>query len=119
MTQYTDFLERQLVKDDAILAKLTAVKPLDFANCLKHAFLSGVVAARNIPGHEPCDGPTLWTSYEPYTTGSYSRVTTALGTVVAKAVQDCTTCSHSAESSRDDPCYPCFWAGKYTNWEAQ
>lgn len=54
------------------------VKPLDFSNCLKHAFLSGVVAARNIPGHEPCDGPTLWTNYEPYVPGSYTRLTTAL-----------------------------------------
>jgi hypothetical protein len=59
------------------------VKPLDFSNCLKHAFLSGVVAARNILEHEPCDGPTLWTNYEPYVPGSYSRVTTALSRTTA------------------------------------
>ena len=54
------------------------IKPLDFSNCLKHAFLSGVVAARSIPVHEPCDGTMLWTNYEPYIPGSYARLTTAL-----------------------------------------
>ncbi len=54
------------------------IKPLDFSNCLKHAFLSGVVAARSIPVLEPCDGPMLWTDYEPYVPGSYTRLITAL-----------------------------------------
>lgn len=66
------------------------VKPLDFSNCLKHAFLSGVAAARAIPGHEPCDGPMLWTNYEPYVPGSYTRVTEALSTPY---------------------CWPCHYAG--------
>ena len=63
---------------EQLLATLAAVKPLDFANCLKHAFLAGVVAARNIPGHEPCDGQMLWTEYEPYEPGSYSNIVAAL-----------------------------------------
>lgn len=64
------------------LESLSAVKPLDFSNCLKHAFLSGVVAARAIPGDEPCDGPALWTRYEPYVPGAYSRLAAALSRTV-------------------------------------
>ena len=36
------------------------------ARMLKHAFQSGIVAARNIPGHEEIDGNKLWLDYEPY-----------------------------------------------------
>ena len=35
------------------------------ARMIRHAFLSGIVAARNTPGHEPIDGPKLFTEYEP------------------------------------------------------
>lgn len=33
---------------------------------LRHAFLSGFVAARNNPHHEPCSGQKAWAEYEPY-----------------------------------------------------
>jgi hypothetical protein len=36
------------------------------AASLEHAFLSGVVAARNIPQHEEICGPDLWKDYKPY-----------------------------------------------------
>ncbi|MEM7398741.1 MAG: hypothetical protein AAF354_07355 [Pseudomonadota bacterium] len=36
------------------------------ARLVQHAFLSGVVTARNIPGHEECDGPKLWAAYRPH-----------------------------------------------------
>jgi hypothetical protein len=36
------------------------------ARMLKHAFLSGFVAARNIPAHEESDGNKAWVDYEPY-----------------------------------------------------
>jgi hypothetical protein len=51
-------------------------RPLDLSNLLKHAFLSGIVAARNIPGHEPCDGPALWVDYEPDEHGPYELIAT-------------------------------------------
>ena len=35
------------------------------ARMLRHAFLSGIVAARNTPSHDPIDGPRLFTEYEP------------------------------------------------------
>ena len=35
------------------------------ARMIRHAFLSGIVAARNVPGHEPIDGPQLFVDYEP------------------------------------------------------
>ena len=54
------------------------VKPLYLTTILKHAFLSGVVAARNIPAGDPCDGPALWAEYEPYEPGSYTRILAAL-----------------------------------------
>ena len=54
------------------------VKPLDLSNILKHAFLSGVVAAREIAGHDECDGPALWAKYEPYEPGSYDRIRSSL-----------------------------------------
>ena len=54
------------------------VTPLDLAAVLKHAFLSGVVAARNIPAGDPCNGHALWASYEPYDPGPYARILAAL-----------------------------------------
>lgn len=62
------------------------VKALDLSNVLKHAFLSGVVAAREIAGHEECDGPALWTKYEPYVPGSYARILSTLTAAPAPAV---------------------------------
>ncbi|WP_336057339.1 hypothetical protein [Nitratireductor sp. CH_MIT9313-5] len=50
------------------------VRPLDLSNLLKHAFLSGVVAARNIPGHEECIGPELWPDYDPTACPAYDRI---------------------------------------------
>jgi hypothetical protein len=35
------------------------------ARMLKHAFLSGVVAAKNLPAHEPYNGNELWEDYDP------------------------------------------------------
>ena len=54
------------------------VKALDLSAILKHAFLSGVVAARSIPADYPCDGPDLWAEYEPYEPGPYTRILAAL-----------------------------------------
>lgn len=56
------------------VSDLVKVNPLDLSTVLKHAFLSGVVAARNTPAHEEINGPKLWTDYEPYEPGSYSRI---------------------------------------------
>ena len=51
------------------------VKPLDLSNILKHAFLSGIVAARNIPGHEEIIGPELWVDYNPeHKNPAYTRI---------------------------------------------
>ena len=36
------------------------------ARMMQHAFLSGIVAARNTPGYEEISGPKLWTEYEPH-----------------------------------------------------
>lgn len=55
-----------------------AVRPLDFSTVLRHAFLSGVAAARAIPAGDECDGPKLWTEYEPYEPGAYARILSAL-----------------------------------------
>lgn len=49
-------------------------KPLDFSNVLKHAFLSGFVAAREIPAGEECNGLDHFLNYEPYQPGSYERI---------------------------------------------
>lgn len=55
------------------------VKPLDLTQMLQHAFLSGFVAARNIPAHEPCDGNEAWAAYEPVYDGSpYDRIRAAI-----------------------------------------
>lgn len=54
------------------------VKPLDFSTVLRHAFLSGITAARAIIPGDECDGPKLWTAYEPYEPGAYSRILSAL-----------------------------------------
>lgn len=52
------------------------IRPVDrdLATMLKHAFLSGVVAARNIPGHEECVGVKLWVDYDPTGEAAFDRV---------------------------------------------
>lgn len=50
------------------------IRPLDFSNVIRHAFLSGAVAARKIPPGEECVGPDLWRDYQPYEPGSYYRL---------------------------------------------
>lgn len=37
-----------------------------FPRMLNHAFLSGFVAAREIPPGDECDGTKAWTEYEPH-----------------------------------------------------
>ena len=54
------------------------VKPLDIAYVQRHAFLSGVVAARNAPSHEPINGPALWLDYDPGDNPALSRILAAL-----------------------------------------
>jgi hypothetical protein len=54
------------------------VKPLDLSNVMKHAFLSGIVAARNIPGYEEINGPELWVAYDPQPNPAYDRIVAAL-----------------------------------------
>lgn len=36
------------------------------ARMMRHAFLSGVVAARSTPMYDDTDGLQLWTEYEPH-----------------------------------------------------
>jgi hypothetical protein len=56
-----------------------SLKPLDLSYVMKHAFLSGIVAARNIPGDQPIDGAALWLDYDPTGNQAYDRVVAALG----------------------------------------
>jgi len=62
------------------LTRLVAplVKPLDLSNVMKHAFLSGIVAARNIPGYDEINGPELWVAYDPQPNPAYDRIIAAL-----------------------------------------
>ena len=59
-------------------ARGVGVKPLDLPNVLKHAFLSGVVAAREIEAGEPCVGADLWVEYDPTGEAAYNRILAAL-----------------------------------------
>ena len=54
------------------------VRPLDLAIVQKHAFISGWVAARNVPAHEESDGNAAWVDYEPYEHGPLARIKAAL-----------------------------------------
>lgn len=65
-------------KAERALAGGVKVKALDFSTVLRHAFLSGVAAARSISANEECIGPDLWLQYEPYEPGAYSRILAAL-----------------------------------------
>ena len=58
------------------LSKL--VKPLDLSHVMRHAFLSGISAARNIPGHQEINGPELWLDYDPQPNPAYDRIIAAL-----------------------------------------
>lgn len=50
------------------------VKLLDLPYVQKHAFLAGVVAARNIPADQPCSGPLLWLDYDPGENPAVARI---------------------------------------------
>lgn len=50
------------------------VKPLDLSYVQKHAFLAGVVAARNVPPNNPCSGPLLWLDYDPGDNPALARI---------------------------------------------
>lgn len=39
-----------------------------FSRMMKHAFLSGFIAAREIPPGDECEGTKSWTEYEPHPT---------------------------------------------------
>lgn len=54
------------------------IRPLDLSTVLKHAFLSGFVAARQISPADTTDGNIHWTEYEPYEPGPYTRVKAVL-----------------------------------------
>lgn len=62
------------------------VKPLDLSYVMRHAFLSGVVAARNIPPGEECVGPTLWLDYDPRPNPAYDRILAAIEAPAQKPV---------------------------------
>ncbi len=68
------------------VAALVAVKPLDLSYVQKHAFLAGVVAARNIPPSQPCSGPLLWLDYDPGDNPALSRIRSALAAQPSPAV---------------------------------
>lgn len=70
----------QLVLASLPAPKEEEVKPLDLSNVAKHAFLSGVVAARNVPGHKECIGPDLWVDYDPAGEPSYHRILSVIDT---------------------------------------
>lgn len=59
------------------------------ATILKHAFLSGVVAARNTPAHEGIDGPALWTEYEPYSLQELEEISEAMNNKITNKDFDC------------------------------
>ena len=54
------------------------VRPLDLVVVQKHAFLSGWVAAKNVPAYEESDGNAEWVHYEPYERGPLARIKAAL-----------------------------------------
>lgn len=62
----------------ALPAVTVGVKPLDLSCVQKHAFLSGVVAARNVPPGDPCSGPLLWLDYDPGDHPALARILAAL-----------------------------------------
>ncbi|WP_127524645.1 hypothetical protein [Mesorhizobium sp. Z1-4] len=62
-----------------------AVKEFDLSNLLKHAFLSGVVAARSIPPGDECRGPALWVDYDPEGCPAFARIRSALEGVAGGA----------------------------------
>ena len=72
------FLERSLANLNNLPAMQVAVKPLDLSYVQKHAFLAGVVAARNVPPSQPCSGPLLWLDYDPGDNPALSRIRSAL-----------------------------------------
>ena len=54
------------------------VKPLDFSHILRHAFLAGFVAAREIPAGDECDGTVSWLDFDPTVNPAYNRILAAL-----------------------------------------
>lgn len=66
------------IKPAAIDPAQARVKPLDVSYVQKHAFLAGVVAARNIPATHPCSGPLLWLDYDPGDNPALTRILAAL-----------------------------------------
>lgn len=70
----------KLCKDaiSAIPAVQVAAKPLDLSYVQKHAFLAGVVSARNVPPNQPCSGPLLWLDYDPGNNPALSSIRSAL-----------------------------------------
>lgn len=71
---------------DSIPAVPVAVKPSDLPYVQKHAFLAGVVAARNVPPSQPCSGPLLWLDYDPGDNPALSRIRSALAAQPSPAV---------------------------------
>lgn len=55
-------------------ATVPQAKPLDLSHVLRHAFLAGFVAARDIPAHEPCDGNKCWLEFDPTNNPAYKRL---------------------------------------------
>lgn len=65
----------------ALPAVTVKVKPLDLSYVQKHAFLAGVVAARNVPPTHPCSGPLLWLDYDPGDNPALARILAALAEI--------------------------------------
>lgn len=63
------------------------VKPLDVSNILRHAYLAGFVAAREIPAGDECDGRKCWLDFDPTNNPAYHRILSALD-VSPTTIQD-------------------------------
>lgn len=68
----------EFVKSPDYTPDMRKIRPLDLSTVIQHAFLSGVRAATETPAGEETIGPQLWTEYEPYEPGPYTRVNAVL-----------------------------------------
>lgn len=63
---------------DAERDSQSELRPLDLSNLLKHAFLSGFVAAKDLPAHESYNDIESWVEYDPTGCSAYNRIVDVL-----------------------------------------